>query len=274
MDRHYSEDITEKTIALAHAKDLKIQAKYGVKFMTYWFDEARCTAFCLIDAPDKEAIQAAHDEAHGMVPHEIIDVDPAVISSFLGRLSDPVPASAGETPTIIGAAFRVIMFTDLLDSTKMNTDKGDVKGLHLLHINNAFTRNALRKHSGREVKHTGDGIMASFTSVSCGVDCAIEIQGNFNQHNKNNPAESLYLRIGLSAGEPIEEGGDLFGTAVQQAARLCNHAKPEHILVTRIVRDLYQGKPLPFADLGDIEFKGFDESIRVYQLDQTSLSIS
>lgn len=274
MDRHYSEDITEKTIALAHDKDLKIQAKHGVKFMTYWFDEARCTAFCLIDAPNKEAIQAAHDEAHGMVPHEIIDVDPAVISAFLGRLSDPVPASAGETPTIIGTAFRAIMFTDLKDSTKMSTIYGDTKALHLLHVNNALTRNALRKCNGSEVKHTGDGIMASFISVSNAVDCALDIQQSFKEHNQTKGDEALFLRIGLSAGEPIEEGGDLFGTSVQQAARICNHANPETILVTQIIKDLYQGKPLPFTDLGEIEFKGFDEAIRVYQLDQTSLSIS
>jgi len=270
MDRHYSEGITEKTIARAHAKDLKVQEKHGVKFMTYWFDEARCTAFCLIDAPNKESIQAAHDEAHGMVPHEIIDVDPTVISAFLGRLSDPIPVSDNDKPTIIGAAFRAIMFTDLLDSTKMSTIHGDSKALHLLHINNAMTRNALRKHCGSEVKHTGDGIMASFVSVSNAVDCALDIQNAFKEHNKVNGDESLYLRIGLSAGEPIEEGGDLFGTAVQQAARLCNYAEAENILVTQVIKDLYQGKPQPFTSLGDIEFKGFDEKTRVFQLEQSS----
>ena len=51
--------------------------KYGVRFITYWFDEVRSTAFCLVEAPNKEAIQQAHDEAHGDVPSEIIEVDPA-----------------------------------------------------------------------------------------------------------------------------------------------------------------------------------------------------
>jgi len=266
MDRHYSEEITAATIADAHEKDLKIQSKYGVKFMTYWFDEARCTAFCLIDAPNKQAIQDAHDEAHGMIPHEIIDVDPKVVSSFLGRLGDPSPQTDIDTPAIIGTAFRAIMFTDLLDSTKMNTEHGDSKALHLLHINNAFTRNALRDHQGSEVKHTGDGIMASFTSVTNAINCALDIQKSFRDHNLNSPTESLYLRIGLSAGEPIEEGGDLFGNSVQQAARLCDYAEPENILVTQVVRDLYRDKPLTFSDLGDISFKGFDEKTRVYSI--------
>jgi class 3 adenylate cyclase len=267
MDRHYSQEITETTIAIAHQRDLAVQEKHGLKFLTYWFDEARCTAFCLIDAPNKEAIQAAHDEAHGMVPHEIIDVDESVVSAFLGRLSDPVQAKTNDTPPIIGTAFRVIMFTDLLDSTKMNADHGDSIALHLLHINNALTRNSLRSHCGSEVKHTGDGIMASFTSVGNAIECAIDIQESFSKHNLNNPNEALYLRIGLSAGEPIEEAGDLFGTAVQQAARLCNHAEPETILVTQVVRDLYKDKPLSFSDLGDISFKGFDEKTRVFQID-------
>jgi Nickel responsive protein SCO4226-like len=57
MDRHYLEGATHHTLATAHQKDLVVQGKYGVRFLTYWFDEARCTAFCLVEAPDKNAIQ-------------------------------------------------------------------------------------------------------------------------------------------------------------------------------------------------------------------------
>ncbi len=73
----------------------QIESKYGVRFITYWFDEARSTAFCLVDAPNKEAIQRAHDEAHGKIPSEIIEVDPAVVEAFLGRVKDPLPAASG-----------------------------------------------------------------------------------------------------------------------------------------------------------------------------------
>jgi class 3 adenylate cyclase len=122
--------------------------------------------------------------------------------------------------------FRAIMFTDLKDSTLMTTLYGDSKALHLLHIHNPLTRNSLKVHRGREVKHTGDGIMASFDSVPDAVGCAVAIQKAFAAYNKENPEAPLYLRIGLSAGEPIEEHGDLFGKAVQLAARLCGHAEP------------------------------------------------
>lgn len=266
MDRHFVEGLTQHEVALAHEKDIEIQDKHGVKFLTYWCDEARSTIFCLIDAANKEAIQNAHNEAHGMVPHEIIEVDPTIVESFLGRLQDPAPVETSGEVAIEGA-FRAIMFTDLQDSTMMTTMFGDTKALHLLHIHNVLTRNALRDHRGNEVKHTGDGIMASFVSVSDAVKCAMEIQEAFDAHNQANPDEALYLRIGLSAGEPIEEHGDLFGTAVILAARLCSHSEPGQILVAQVVRDLCQGKTLPFSDLGEIVFKGFDQAIRVYKVE-------
>jgi class 3 adenylate cyclase len=138
--------------------------------------------------------------------------------------------------------------------------------LHLLHIHNALTRNALRDYRGREVKHTGDGIMASFASVSDAVECAIAIQKAFATHNQENPEITLCLRIGISAGEPVEEYGDLFGNAVQLAARLCAYAEPSRILVAQVVRDQCRGKELPFSDLGEITPKGFDRAVRVYEV--------
>ena len=269
MDRHYVEGATRHALADAHQRDMALQDKYHVKFLTYWFDELRCTAFCLVEAPDRETIERAHTEAHGSVPNEVLEVDPNVVEAFLGRIKDPPPAdtSAAEVGEIpIDPGFRAIMFTDLKDSTRMTTLYGDVKALHLLHIHNALTRTELQRYRGREVKHTGDGIMASFVSVPDAVACAIAIQKSFAAHNKENPEEPLYLRIGLSAGEPIEEDGDLFGKAVQLAARLCAHAEPARILVAQLVLDQCQGKQLPFSDLREITPKGFDRAIPVYEV--------
>ena len=151
------EGVTRHVLANAHSKDLQTQGKYGVRFITYWFDEVRSTAFCLVDAPNKEAIQRAHDEAHGDVPSEIIEVDPAVVEAFLGRVTDPPPIKGGE-PAPLDAGARAIMFTDLQDSTAMTRRLGDAKAMHLLRVHNVLTRNALREHAGREIKHLGDGI--------------------------------------------------------------------------------------------------------------------
>lgn len=267
MDRHYIEGATRHAIADAHQKDLALQDRYHVKFLTYWFDEMRSTAFCLIEAPNRETIERAHNEAHGSIPNEVLEVDSAVVDAFLGRIKDPPSMSPGKSEEIpIDPGFRAIMFTDLKDSTLMTTLYGDAKALHLLHVHNALTRNSLNAHRGREIKHTGDGIMASFASVPDAVECAIAIQRAFAAYNKENPEAPLYLRIGLSAGEPIEEHGDLFGKAVQLAARLCAHAEPGRILVDQVVLDQCQGKKLPLSDLGEVTPKGFDHAIRVYEV--------
>ena len=265
MDRHYVEGATRSGVAQAHDRDLAIQEKYPVKFLTYWFDEPRCTGFCLIEAPDQETIKKAHDEAHGLVPNEIIEVDTRVVEAFLGRVKDPTPVDlSGELP--IDSAFRAIMFTDLKDSTLMTTMFGDTRALHLLHIHNALIRNALRQYHGNEVKHTGDGIMASFVSVEDAVECAIAVQKAFADHNWRDPQEGLHIRVGLSAGEPVEEDGDFFGSAVQLAARICAYAEPDHILAAQIVRDECQSHRGVFVGLGEIRLKGFDTPIPVHEV--------
>ena len=269
LDRHFIEGATKHAVTNAHQKDLDIQAKHGVQFLTYWFDEARCTAFCLVNAENKEAVRMSHNEAHGLVPNEILEVDPAVVEAFLGRIKDPVPveSSSGKpAEAVIDSGFRTIMFTDLKDSTLMTRIVGDSRALHLLHIHNALIRNGLRDHGGREVKHTGDGIMASFAFARNAVECAIGIQKGFAAYNRENPDAPMHIRIGMSAGEPIEELGDLFGKAVQLAARLCARAEPGRILVAHVVQEQCNGSSMKFSDLGQVTPKGFDEATRIYEV--------
>jgi class 3 adenylate cyclase len=265
MDRHYMEGVTRHVLATAHSKDLQTQGKYGVRFITYWFDEVRSTAFCLVEAPNKDAIQQAHDEAHGDVPSEIIEVDPAVVEAFLGRVSDPPPVKSGE-PAPLDAGARAIMFTDLQDSTAMTMRLGDAKALHLLHVQNALTRKALREHAGREVKHLGDGIMASFASIDQALECSIAIQRAFAGFNVQNATTPLHLRIGLSVGEPVEEDNDLFGATVQLASRLCSHADPDQILATEDMIELSARERSQFLSRGSITPKGFPYAIQVYEV--------
>jgi class 3 adenylate cyclase len=146
---------------------------------------------------------------------------------------------------------------------------GDAKALHLVHVHNALIRNCLKTSRGREIKHTGDGLMASFESVSDAVECAIAVQKAFAAYNQEHREAPLYLRIGLSAGEPIEEHGDLFGKSVQLAARLCAHAEPGRILIDQIALDHWAGKKLPLSDLGAVTPRGFDHAVRVYEVEWT-----
>jgi len=259
MDRHDIKEITAVEVAEAHKKDLEIQDKYGCKALTYWFDEANGTTFCLIDAPHKQALEQMHRDSHGDVPSNIIEVAPETVNAFLGRIEDPQPTTSTSDIPITETAFRTIMFTDMEGSTTITTRLGDAKSMELLRTHNAIIRNAIKIHGGSEVKHTGDGFMISFSSVSNAVECAISIQRGITSYNKEDPVTPLHLRIGLSAGEPVVEGGDLFGSTVQLAARICDHAKPEQILVTSVVQKLCIGKKFPFSDLGEATLRGFDE---------------
>jgi len=263
MDRHYIQGVTADAVADAHRHDLAVQDKYRTQFLTYWVDEARCTVFCLVSSPDKESLQQAHDEAHGLVPNEIVEVDPSIVGALLGRVQDPPPVN-GEVR--MDSAFRAIMFTDLKDSTQMTARHGDQRAMHLVHVHNALTRGALKEHNGREVKHTGDGMMASFATVIDAVDCGVAIQKAFAAHNAAHPGEAMHLRVGIAAGEPIEEAGDLFGRAVQLAARICAHSEPDRVLVGEMVRDGYAAGPCSFRDVGEITPKGFDDAMRVYEV--------
>src|SRR5918995_6393967 len=96
MDRHDVRDATAEAVAAAHQEDLRVQAHHSCKTLTYWYDEQRGTAFCLIEAPAAAAVRALPREAHGLIPNVIIEVDPSTVSNFLGRVTDPEGA-AGET---------------------------------------------------------------------------------------------------------------------------------------------------------------------------------
>jgi len=75
MDIHkHVNGLTPEAVAEAHRKDLKVQEKHGVKFLQYWYNEGEGTVFCLCEAPNKEAANAVHREAHGLVADEIIEV--------------------------------------------------------------------------------------------------------------------------------------------------------------------------------------------------------
>jgi len=264
LDRHDLKGLTAADIAEAHRKDLEVQDRYGVRFLTYWFDEARGTAFCLINAPDIETAMRVHDEAHGEIARDVIEVDLSAVEAFLGRVSDPIPTGAGER-VMVDPALRTIMFTDIVDSTAMTARLGDARAVEMIRAHDALVRRALKDKSGREVKHTGDGIMACFDDTTAAVECARSIQQAFDAFNLAS-SEKLKVRVGLDVGEPVADSNDLFGTTVQMAARLCQAAEPETILVSDAVRDLVQ-KDFEPVELGARALKGFAQPVAMYAVE-------
>ncbi len=266
MDIHQlPENTSAEEIARAHALDVQTQRKYGVDYRKYWINEKCGKLFCLCEAPNAEAAVRVHMEAHGKLAERIIEVEPDLAEGFLGNAGSDM-SGAALMPGSVGDArdpgIRSVLFTDIVESTRLTQRIGDEAAFDLLGVHDKIVRDALSMFDGREVKHTGDGIMASFVSAAGAVRCAARIQRDIAAHEEGR--FPIRVRIGVAAGEPVEHHQDLFGATVQLAARLCSHAGPEQILVSNVVAELCLGKTLPFQELGEIPLKGFEHPVRAH----------
>jgi class 3 adenylate cyclase len=263
MDIHSCEGAHADDVAHAHLKDMELQGQYVVEYKKYWFNPEAGKLFCLVEAPNAEAAQRVHLEAHGLAAEKFIEIDPDLVDGFMGQS----PVNEAGAVVIRGDkseydyGIRTIMFTDIVGSTEMCSRHGDDAAILMLGTHDQIVRAALGEHKGREVKHTGDGIMAAFNSAASAVRSACRIVLGLRAHNDSGPDFPVTVRIGISAGEPVEQAADLFGSTIQLAARLCAQADPGQVLVSNVVADLCIGKNLKFTDAGEVELKGFEGKI-------------
>ena len=165
------------------------------------------------------------------------------------------------------ARTRTVLFTDLKDSTDLTDRLGIVEARRIMREVERLTRAAIHAHGGTEVKGLGDGMMAWFPLASGALDAAVELQQAVGR--MDGPVE-IGLSIGVDAGEPIEESGDLFGAAVNRAARIVGCAGEGEVLVSSIVRGLVQGQRFRFNDRGLAQLRGIAESTHLFELDWRS----
>ena len=151
------------------------------------------------------------------------------------------------------------------DSTAMTARLGDARAVEMIRAHDSLVRRALKDNGGREVKHTGDGIMASFDNTIAAVGSARAIQQAFDAFNLASK-EKLRVRVGMDVGEPVADSNDLFGSTVQMAARLCQAAEPEAILVSEEVRDLVR-EHFRVLENGTRALKGFSQPIALYSVE-------
>ena len=275
VDIHDVHGSTPEEIARLHAADLETQGKYGVEYRKYWMNEKSGKVFCLVHAPDAESACRVHREAHGHVAEKIIEVDPDVADGFFGGGEINAAGAAlipGGLADTRDSGIRTVLFTDIVDSTTLTQRVGDEVAMEFLRVHDKIVRDALAVCGGKEIKHTGDGIMASFVSAAAAVRCAAQIQRELARHAREERAHHVKVRIGGAAGEPVEQGNDIFGSTVQLAARLCAHAQPEQILVSNVVAELCMGKQLTFTALGEVPLKGFEHPVRIHAVDWTNES--
>ncbi len=260
LDRHDLPGVSPEDLAQAHLQDLSVQERHRVKYHTYWFDPSNGAVFCLAEGPSKQAIEDVHREAHGITASSIIELDPeAPLNALFGSVPIHPPGTAYSEPAV-----RAIVFTDICGSVAMTHALGDDGHIRVLREHNEIVRRELDTHGGREVKHTGDGVMAAFTSVSAAVAFASAVQRSLHERNRVEEVR-LDVSIGISAGEPVtDDSNDLFGATVQLAARLCAAAAAGEIAVSVAVRELCLGKSFRFEDRGELALKGLPEPVRAF----------
>jgi len=237
MDRHeVPENITAEHVAQMHQADLKVQHLYGCKGLTYWCDENRNTAFCLIDAPNEKALQEMHNHAHGELPHSIIEVDAKLVESFLGRIEDPEKSAATDLHVIDDSAFRILMMIGLKRPSLANTlSQQDSDGAQQF---NEKLSSILSDFYGVVVKQNAECSLVSFISVTKAVMCALELQNKFKEAVNNG---TLELKIGLSAGEPVTHKKNLFEDTIKMIERMYDVAGGS-VIVSTVINELYKSE--------------------------------
>lgn len=234
MDRHdIPEEITAAHVAQMHREDLKIEHLYGCKGMTYWCDEKRRTAFCLIEAPNRKAIQDMHNHAHGDVPHRIIEVESAIVESFLGRIEDPEKSKKTELNIINDPAFRILMvinldrkfFNGLVRDQLLEESRESIATIQFL----------VKRFLGRVVRQSTNKSLVSFNSVTTAVHYARALHAKIRSKNGLSPS------IGLYAGVPVTDKDGIFEDTIKKAEHFSDMGS-EKIVVSSEVKELYESE--------------------------------
>jgi class 3 adenylate cyclase len=196
------------------------------------------------------AAASAYAEAHGL--------------SF--DLGTGGPTLLEEPPAPSPGRLRVMMFSDIVDSTPLNEALGDQRYFELLTRHDRLVHGTIRRHGGAVVKHTGDGVFAAFDSATQAIETARAIAEAFPITLEDSPAHPMAIRVGLHAGEPVATDSDLFGLAVTLTRRICDRARDGTVLVSESVRALAGGTEFRFRSAGRYSLKGLSQRHQLYEL--------
>jgi len=232
---HLPEGITAAHVAEMHQADLDLEHKYNCRGLTYWCDEKRKTAFCLIEAPNKEALIELHENAHGAIPTQIIEVNDTIVESFLGRIEDPEKSKNIRLNIVNEPAFRTLLVVKIkhkiLRTSAIPTLKAALRGYA------QSIKAATSEYKGRLVKQEANTFLMAFDTVTNAIHCGIKIEDAY--HDGITP--DLEFKIGISAGTPVTEKEHIFEDTIKLSDYLSDVAKGS-FSITEMVNDLYEGE--------------------------------
>jgi class 3 adenylate cyclase/pimeloyl-ACP methyl ester carboxylesterase len=287
LQRWWSNTVRESLLPETAARLTEFYASVDVR---RYLSQVKAPTLVLHRRGDRNAPIAAGRETATLIPDAcFVALEGDIGHPYFGDMSyietvreflDEGRAQPSVAEPSTGGAFRTVLFTDVEGSTALTQRLGDDKGRAVLRQHERITREALKAHGGTEVKSLGDGFMACFSSATGALECAIAMQCAFAEWNagvgaalappqgaaSSAPTEAIRVRVGLNAGEPIAEEKDLFGTAVNLAARIAAKAEGGEILVANVIRELAAGKGFLFSDRGDVALRGFEDPVRLYEV--------
>jgi class 3 adenylate cyclase len=199
------------------------------------------------------------------IPDARVVVVPGRDFGVYGDASDEVAAHieefvTGSKPVVeADRVLATVLFTDIVSSTERASGLGDRRWADLLDRHDAIVDAELRRHRGRKVHATGDGVLATFDGPARAIRCAMAIRDGVHHLG-------LQIRSGIHTGECELRGEDIGGIAVHTAARVSAMAGPEEVLVSRTVVDLVAGSGLEFSDRGDHELKGVPGTWKLFSV--------
>lgn len=247
MDYHLVSDIDIDAVKEGHLADKSVQEKYGVKYIQFWVNQEAGTIFCLIEAPDKETCEQVHQEAHGNIACQIVQVESGFYKLFMGephQLDDGiVVGKEGD----LDKAYRFVLAIDILGITSA-VDSDDLSQLILPGKPKTLIQRIIPSYDGREVKNGDyDGILCVFSKVEEALGCAIEIQQDFLKRIKNPEDESwnITFKMGVGGGQPVTMDEQFFEKTIRLAQRLSLIAGDGEIVASNLVRKLSEIEEKP-----------------------------
>jgi adenylate cyclase len=158
------------------------------------------------------------------------------------------------------------LFTDIVDARALTQRLGNLHAQRIVKAHDAAVREALAKAKGKEVRHTGDGIIATFPDPARAVAAAQTIQQQLDQHNKRQPHLSANVRIAINAGEVVEDEGGFFGAALKGTALVCEMAKAGQILAADVIKTFCRSSPHLFTPFGELAVAELNKTRLVFEI--------
>jgi len=240
IDYHVFPEVTIEEVKLAHLADQAIQDEYNVKYHQFWVNEAAGTVFCLIEAPDKESCARVHQEAHGNVACNLIEVERGFYNDFLGNQQRVEQGLVKHPDGSVDTGYRFVLVIQIIGNTDI-MDEGAYKRLKLPEEARIITSEIIDRYYAKRIVNLGeDSIIATFINADRALRCALEIQSILAQHNGRGAAAKwdISFTMGLSAGQPLTHREGLFEKAIQWAHRLSLAAAEGELLVGHLVTKL------------------------------------